>query len=74
MKLWVPKPFYGLLPYYNVAVGSITLAASIYVNDWYWSPICAVVGAVSLVGGFVVWLKRRDSLRSLSPAEGRVKH
>jgi len=41
-------------------VGAISLAASMYLNHWYWPEICFSVGLVCLVAGLVVLLKRRD--------------
>jgi len=40
--------------------GALSLAASMYINHWYWPTICFVTGVVCLVAGLVVLLKRRD--------------
>jgi hypothetical protein len=40
--------------------GAASLAASMYINHWYWPTICFVTGVVCLVAGLVVLLKRRD--------------
>ena len=64
MILWVSKPLYELLPYFNVIVGGIAIATGVYVNYWYWLPICTVVGAMSIVTGLVVLLRRRNSRQS----------
>lgn len=58
--MWVSKPIYESLPYFYLAVGTIALPASMYLNHWYWPTICFVVGIVCLVGGLVLLLKRRD--------------
>lgn len=58
--MWVSKPIYESLPYFYLLVGAISLAASMYVNYWYWPTICFVLGMLSLVAGLVVLLKRRD--------------
>ena len=58
--MWVSKPIYESLPYFYLIAGAMTLAASLYLNHWYWPTICFVVGLGSLVGGLVVLLKRRD--------------
>jgi hypothetical protein len=60
MQLWLSKPVYELLPYFYMAGGLLALAASIYLNYWYWPTICLVAGLILLVGGLMVWLKRRD--------------
>ena len=59
--MWVSKPIYESLPYFYLAAGIISLLASMYLNHWYWPTICFVVGISTLVGGLVLFLKRRDS-------------
>ena len=58
--MWVSKPIYESLPYFYLLAGAIALAASMYLNYWYWPTICFVVGLGCLIGGLVVLLKRRD--------------
>ena len=62
--MWVSKPIYESLPYFYLVAGAIALAASMYLNHWYWPSICFFVGLASLVGGLVVLLKRRDFRRN----------
>ena len=59
--MWVSKPIYESLPYFYLGAGVISLLASMYLNHWYWPTICFVVGISTLVGGLVLFLKRRDS-------------
>ena len=58
--MWVSKPIYESLPFFYLGVGVISLMASMYLNHWYWPTICFVVGISTLVGGLVLFLKRRD--------------
>ncbi|MEJ2602413.1 MAG: hypothetical protein P8172_03860 [Gammaproteobacteria bacterium] len=58
--MWLSKPIYESVPYFYLLAGAITLAASLYLDYWYWPSICFVVGLFSLLGGIVVLLKRRD--------------
>ena len=58
--MWVSKPIYESLPYFYLVVGAVNLAASMYLNHWFWPEICFGVGLFCLVAGLVVWLKRRD--------------
>lgn len=58
--MWVSKPIYESLPYFYVAAGATSLLASMYLNHWHWPTICFVVGISTLVGGLVLFLKRRD--------------
>ena len=59
--MWVSKPIYEGLPYFYLVVGAISLAASMYVNHWYWPTISFSLGMFCLVAGLVVLLKRRDA-------------
>lgn len=61
--MWVSKPIYESLPFFYLIVGAFILAASMYLNHWYWPTICFSVGLACLVGGLVVLLKRRDYRR-----------
>lgn len=58
--MWVSKPIYECLPYFYLATGVISLLASMYLNHWHWPSICFVVGVSTLVGGLVLFIKRRD--------------
>ena len=58
--MWVSKPIYECLPYFYLGTGVISLLASMYLNHWYWPSICFALGIATLVGGLVVFLKRRD--------------
>ena len=58
--MWVSKPIYECLPYFYLLSGVVALMASMYLNHWYWPAICFVVGIGTLVGGLIVFLKRRD--------------
>lgn len=62
--MWLSKPIYEGLPYFYLLVGVLTLAASMYVNHWYWPTISFVTGVFCLVAGLVVLLKRRDARMS----------
>ena len=59
--MWVSKPIYESLPYFYLVVGTVSLGASMYIDHWYWQEICFGMGLLCLVGGLVVFLKRRDS-------------
>jgi len=58
--MWVSRPIYESLPYLYMLAGAASLAASLYINHWYWPTICFVTGLICLVAGLVVLLKRRD--------------
>ena len=58
--MWVSRPIYESLPYLYILAGVASLAASLYIDHWYWPTICFVTGLICLVAGLVVLLKRRD--------------
>ena len=64
--MWLSKPVYESLPYYYMGLGVAAGVASFYISRWFWSEIFAAIGAVSLVTGLTLWLKRRDYRRSRS--------
>lgn len=64
--MWLAKPVYEFLPYYYMALGVAAGLAGVYIDSWYWSEILGFAGATSLIGGLVLWLKRRDYRRSRS--------
>ncbi len=59
--MWISKPIYESLPYVYLLFGVISLAASMYIDHWYWPTISFVTGLLCLVAGMVVFLKRRDA-------------
>jgi hypothetical protein len=64
--MWLSKPVYEGLPFYYMGLGLASLTASFYIEFWYWPRICALAGLTLLVGGLVLWLKRRDYRSSRS--------
>jgi len=58
--MWVSKPIYESLPYFYLTAGAVSLSASMYLNHWHWPTICFITGIATLVGGMVLFLKRRD--------------
>ena len=59
--MWISKPIYESLPYLYLLIGVISLAASMYIDHWYWPSISFIIGLCALVAGMVVLLKRRDA-------------
>jgi hypothetical protein len=58
--MWLSKPLYEAIPYFYFFAGVSALLASIYLNYWFWPVICLIVGFTCIIGGLVVWLRRRD--------------
>ena len=58
--MWISRPIYELLPYLYMLAGVGLLAAAWLVDAGVWSSVFLVVGALSLMGGLVLWLRRKD--------------
>jgi len=69
--MWVSKPIYESLPYFYLSSGVVSLLASMYLNHWYWPAVCFVTGIGTLVGGLIVFLKRRDYRLRLNHSRAR---
>jgi len=67
--MWLSESIYESVPYYYMAFGFVAGFASWRIDDWYWSELLAVLSAISLVAGLVLWLKRRAYRRSRSRAK-----
>lgn len=60
MRMWLSKPIYEAVPYFYLVAGLCALLASLYLNYWYWPTIGLIVGFACIIGGLVIWLRRRD--------------
>ncbi len=65
MRFWLSKPLYEAVPYLYLIAGLAALIASLYLNYWIWPTIGLVVGFACIIGGLVIWLRRRDFRRNL---------
>ena len=58
--MWISRPLYELLPYLYMLAGAALLAAAWLVQLQVWPSVFLAVGALSLMGGLVLWLRRKD--------------
>ncbi len=58
--MWISRPIYELLPYLYMLIGVSLLAAAWLVEAEIWPSVFLTVGALSLMGGLVLWLRRKD--------------
>ncbi len=65
MRFWLSKPLYEAVPYLYLIAGLAALIASLYLDYWIWPTIGLVVGFACIIGGLVIWLRRRDFRRDL---------
>lgn len=66
--MWLSKPFYEALPFAYIAVGLACLIASVWLETGRWPLVSAMLGLAALIGGLVIWLKRRGYRSSRSRA------
>jgi Flp pilus assembly protein TadB len=69
--MWLARPIYEFLPYLYMLVGLGLLAAAWFVDMRTLPSIFMVVGALSLMAGLVLWLRRRDYRTRQSEYTGR---
>ena len=58
--MWLSRPLYELLPYLYMVAGIVLLATAWLVELRIWPSVFLAVGALSLMGGLVLWLRRKD--------------
>jgi hypothetical protein len=58
--MWLARPIYELLPYLYMLVGLALLGAAWLVEAQALPSVLMVVGALSVMAGLVLWLRRRD--------------
>lgn len=59
-NVWIARPVYELLPYLYMIIGMLLLGAAWSSESTGWPGVFMLTGAVSLLGGIVLWLRRRD--------------
>lgn len=58
--MWLARPIYELLPYLYMLLGAALLGAAWLIPARALPSICLLVGTSSIIGGLVLWLRRRD--------------
>ena len=58
--MWISRPVYELLPYLYMLLGAVLLAAAYLIHLQVWPSVFLTLGALSLMGGLVLWLRRKD--------------
>lgn len=54
------KPLYESMPYAYACVGILLMLLSYSAGRGIWSTLAGLVGLVAVIGGAVIFLKRRD--------------
>jgi hypothetical protein len=57
--MYLARPVYELLPYAYVIAGLAAFTSSWFVNRAPWPTLLFVGGLLAMVGGLVIWLRRR---------------
>lgn len=58
--MWISRPVYEILPYLYMLLGAGLLVAAWLVQLQVWPSIFLAIGALSLMAGLVLWLRRKD--------------
>ena len=58
--MWLSRPLYEFLPYLYMLLGIVLLGCAWSLQVATLPGLMMFVGAVSLLGGIVLWLRRRD--------------
>jgi hypothetical protein len=59
-KIWLPKLFYELLPYFYVIAGIAAFLATLYISEWFWVLPHYLLFSVACVHlGVLVYRRRR---------------
>lgn len=59
-KIWLPKLFYDVLPYFYLAAGFLAFFATLYISEWFWVlPHYLLFSAACIHLGIVVFRRRR---------------
>jgi hypothetical protein len=62
MTMWLPGPVYECLPYAYVVAGVLFVAGTAYTGPGPWATVMyGVAGAISLLAGIAVYLKRKNT-------------
>jgi hypothetical protein len=69
--MWISRPLYELLPYLYMLAGAGLLVAAWLVQLRVWPSIFLAIGALSLMGGLVLWLRRKDYRTTQSEYDSR---
>jgi len=69
--MWLPRPLYEAVPYLYLGVGAALLAVAFFAAGGP-SGLLFGLGAVSLVAGLVLWMRRRDYRASQAEYDDHV--
>ena len=58
--MWLARPIYEFLPYLYMLLGIVLVGVAWSLPSATLPGVMMFLGAVSLVGGIVLWLRRRD--------------
>ena len=58
--MWIARPIYELLPYVYMTVGAVLIGVAWFLNMETVPGVLLGLGALSLLAGIVLWLRRKD--------------
>lgn len=64
--MWLPKALYESIPFSWLVAGVVALGAGFFIEAGYWGEIVAGCGAIALVIGLMLLLRRKGYRSSRS--------
>ena len=64
--MWLARPVYEALPYAYMAIGAVLIGSAWWVDARTLPSVLMVAGVLTVVGGLVLWIHRRDYRRNQS--------
>ena len=58
-KIWLPKLFYDVLPYFYVTAGFLAFFATLYISEWFWVLPHYLLFSVACVHMGILIFRRR---------------
>ena len=58
-KIWLPKLFYDVLPYFYVIAGFLAFFATLYISEWFWVLPHYLLFSVACVHMGILIFRRR---------------
>jgi hypothetical protein len=58
--MWLARPIYEALPYAYMAIGAALIGSAWWIDLKSLPSVLMVAGVLSVIGGLVLWMHRRD--------------
>lgn len=65
-QMWLNRTLYEALPFAYAGIGIVCVVGGFFIDEDSWSAVAVVFGLLAIVGGLVLFLKRRGYRSSRS--------